>query len=386
MPRGYPGTGSGAHSPVIKKENGAKPYKHSAHARAITATSSKRPQVYCVTELEWDERIPNCTQSDVKLLGCFSSIEKANSVVAEWHTRIYVKKSVAEFDQYQLMKDQGLCQLNVAVGRQTWQVAVEAVELDEEFTMSLLESNNPVQPNGTAQTTFDPPEYSSQDHKKKPSRPKAESVTPLLHSPHATFSSAKQAYEHGTPSKATTSIPTPASASRVGQTTLAKQSSAVKHNGVKRKSEAMRDGSVSPAKPAWIDTTMKPIPPLTSKKDTSAAPRPLGAPAAPAAPVATAATAATAPYKSAPSTLQKPQSEPKLLQRPPTGSTLSSLPPTPEPVRPMHAPFASASAAIRVSRASGSSDESEVDSDLERRRKKKIKRELQKLGVIVGQT
>ncbi|BFZ55433.1 hypothetical protein PYCC9005_002474 [Savitreella phatthalungensis] len=108
--------------------------------------------VYIVSELEWDESDTEIT-SDVKILGCFTSARAANQCVQTWHQRSYVPTETSVpsdehggagpnnlYDKYVEAKDaEGLLHLTATLGWRCWEIAAEAIPVDEEFTMSLME-------------------------------------------------------------------------------------------------------------------------------------------------------------------------------------------------------------------------------------------------------
>lgn len=272
----------------------------------------------------------------------------------------YVRRSIADFDQYQLMKENGLCQLNVAIGGQTWQIAVEAVELDEEFTMSLLESNAAMMPSHSAVASA-PPEYSSQEERKSrlgrlPKNSNAKPRSPP-HSASKASSTHKKSHLdllHASGARSQPSSPLPY---RIGSSN---DGSSPKQNGLKRKADAMYDIKDEILSCSGTQA-FKPNHTLPISKNPSSDQRKTAA--------------ARANTSSDP--MLKPIQGAALVA--PVASIASKT-----PWQPLTA-MRTASQPSHRPREMCSSEESEVDSDLERRRKQKIRRELLKLGVVVGQ-
>lgn len=102
--------------------------------------------VFLVSELKWDESNTDQISSDAKIIGVFTTAKSANDVVRTWHQRDYVPVEVQDFENYTLSTSNGLLNLFASWQRQAWEISVEEIELDKEFSMSLLEPTNPGEP------------------------------------------------------------------------------------------------------------------------------------------------------------------------------------------------------------------------------------------------
>ncbi|CCG84450.1 protein of unknown function [Taphrina deformans PYCC 5710] len=105
------------------------------------------PDCYLVSEIAVEcDAVGEQISSDISVCGIFTTDKLANDAVLTWHERDYVPVAAGDFDSYKLSKPEGLLHLVACAGLQSWEVSIEMIVMDTEFTMSLLDPSIPEDP------------------------------------------------------------------------------------------------------------------------------------------------------------------------------------------------------------------------------------------------